>query len=138
MGRSGHLEALVVFEKWMQTTRDFLQLSASFPKRFRSSLTARMENLFLDVAELLTTAAYTRNRVALFDRLDDSLNRLRVMIRLCHEVGVISDAQYHGLAQALTETGRMIGGWKKAGGGGGSVVRGERSVEQSPLSPVEP
>ena len=137
MGRTGHLEALVVFEKWMQTTRDFLQLSASFPKRFRSSLTARMENLFLDVAELLTTAAYTRNRGALFERLDDSLNRLRVMIRLCHEVAVISDAQYHSLAQALTETGRMIGGWKKAGGAG-SAVRGDRSVDQSSLKPVEP
>jgi len=96
-----------------------------------------MENLFLDVAELLTTAAYTRNRGALFERLDDSLNRLRVMIRLCHEVAVISDAQYHSLAQALTETGRMIGGWKKAGGAG-SAVRGDRSVDQSSLKPVEP
>ena len=61
----------------------------------------------------------------------------RVQIRLSHEVGVISDAQYHSLAQALTETGRMIGGWKKAGGAG-SAVRGDRSVDQSSLKPVEP
>jgi len=137
MGRTGHLEALVVFEKWMQATRDFLLLSASFPKRFRSSLTSRMENLFLDVAELLTTAAYTRNRGVLFDRIDDTLNRLRVMIRLSYEVKVISDAQYQQLAQALTETGRMIGGWKKAGPGRGYVDRGDPMDDQTTPSPAE-
>jgi len=137
MGRTKHLETLIIFEKWMQTTRDFLLLSAAFPKRFRSSLTARMENLFLEMAELLTTASYTRNRSLLFDRIDDTLNRLRVQIRLSHEVGILSDAQYQGLAKALTETGRMVGGWKKADSNKISGYQDVQTNDQPSVFPTE-
>ncbi len=115
MATSGRLETLVVFEMWMQATKEFLQMSAGFPKRLRSSLTSRMENLFLEILEQLTTAAYKRNRTPIFNRIDDSLNRLRVLIRLSHEIGAISDGQYGGLARTMTETGKMIGGWRRSG-----------------------
>ncbi|HOD08723.1 MAG TPA: four helix bundle protein [Myxococcota bacterium] len=90
-------------------------MSAGFPKRLRPSLSSRMEILFLEILEHLTTAAYTRNRAQVFNRIDDSLNRLRVLVRLAHEIGVISDGQYGGLARTMTETGKMIGGWRRSG-----------------------
>jgi len=96
-----------------------------------------MENLFLEIAELLTTASYTRNRSMLFDRIDDTLNRLRVQIRLSHEVGILSDAQYQGLAKALTETGRMVGGWKKADSNKISGYQDVQTNDQPSVFPTE-
>lgn len=120
MDKSGitrkELETLVIFERWMQATADFFRMSAGFPKRLRPSLTARMENLFLRILELLTSAAYTKNRTRILDNVDDCLNRLRMLIRLSHKISVISDGQYEHLARELTETGRMLGGWKKSSG----------------------
>lgn len=97
-----------------------------------------MENLFLEVAELLTTAAYTKNRSQLFDRIDDTLNRLRVQIRLSHEVGILSDAQYQVFAKALTETGRMVGGWKKSALVRITANHDDRTDDQSTSSGFQP
>jgi len=53
---------------------------------------------------------------------------------LSHEVGILSDAQYQGLAKALTETGRMVGGWKKAALGRITANQDDRTDDQSTAS----
>lgn len=104
---------LVLFEKWMETTKWLMGVTQGFPKRLRHTLTDRVDLLSLEVLELLTSAAYQKRPGPLLAQVDDRLNRLRVLLRLCHELRVLSGGQYEQAARRTDEAGRLLGGWRK-------------------------
>jgi hypothetical protein len=105
---------LVLFEQWMETTKWLLDRTERFPKRLRHSLSTRTENLALGILEDVTTAAYRKNRKGLLSRTDEKMGRLKVLMRLAHELRLLSHNQYEEIATRLSEAGRMLGGWIKA------------------------
>ena len=111
--RSPVPDSLILFERWMGTTKWMLERTARFPTRLRHTLTNRVENKTLEILEGVTTAAYTRNRAPVLARVNDGLNRLRVLVRLCHELRLWSDGQYEEAARRMDEAGRILGGWMK-------------------------
>ncbi|MDY0001255.1 MAG: four helix bundle protein [Polyangia bacterium] len=128
---------LRLFEDWMDTTKWLLERTARFPKRLRASLTERVESLAIGILEDVTRAAYQgRGRKArTLEQADDRLSRLRVLIRLGHELEVLSHGQYEEAAVRLDGAGRMLGAWLRgqvevpgSGGraGGGSARSGRR------------
>lgn len=106
-------ESLILFERWMDNTKWILERTARFPARLRHTLTSRVENITLEILEGVTTAAYTKNRTAVLAKINDGLNRLRVLMRLSHELRVLSDGQYEEAARRMDEAGRILGGWMK-------------------------
>ena len=111
--RSPMPDRLILFERWMGTTKWMLERTARFPKRFRHSLTNHVENTTLEILEGVTTAAYSKNRTAVLSKVNDGLNRLRVLARLSHELRLWSDGQYEEAARRMDEAGRILGGWMK-------------------------
>jgi len=111
--RSRVPENLILFERWMDATKWMLNVTARFPKRVRQSLTSRVENTTLEILEGVTTAAYKKNRMVTLAGINDGLNRLRVLVRLSHELRVLSDGQYEEAARRMDEAGRILGGWMK-------------------------
>ena len=112
--RSRAPDRLILFERWMDTTKWLLILTARFPKRLRQSLTTRLESVALEILEGVTAAAYRRDRTETLAGINDALNRLRVLVRLSHELRLLSDGQYGEAAQRMDEAGRLLGGWMKA------------------------
>ena len=106
-------EQLPLFSIWMETTKWLLQTTEKFPKHRRFSLTNRMDNLALDILEGITEASYRKDRLALLQGCNLKLTRLRILIRLSHELGHLPHAAYERAAVELNEAGRMIGGWIK-------------------------
>lgn len=104
---------LRLFEEWMETTKWLLERTARFPKRLRSSLSSRIENLALGVLEDVTTAAHRKRKLATLKRADERLARLQVILRLCHELKLLSHNQYEEAAVRLADAGRMLGAWMK-------------------------
>jgi four helix bundle protein len=105
---------LVVFERWMETTRWIFERTQRFPKRLRHSLTERIERAALDVLEHLTAAAWRKSKEEILLRTDERLSQLRVLLRLAFELKVLSHGQYEEAAKRLSETGKMVGGWRKS------------------------
>jgi hypothetical protein len=97
----------------MDTTRWLLQKTHRWPRHLRQTLTQRVEAICLEALELITAAAYTRQRRALLADLDDRLNRLRVLLRLAHELAVLPHGHYLDAIARLAEAGRMLGAWRK-------------------------
>ena len=120
-------KGLLVFELWMDTTRWLLERTARWPKRLRHSLTLRVENLALETLEALTSAGWSRSPQRPLAAADDALNRLRVLLRLAHELEVLSYGHYEEAARRLDEAGKMIGGWRRSG-----RDRGSASTSPSP------
>ena len=112
--RASMPDSLLLFERWLDTTKWLLERTARFPKRLRHSLTDRLENTALEILEGVTTAAYTKDRAGILVEANEALNRLRVLVRLSQELRALSEGQYEEAARRIDEAGRMLGGWMKS------------------------
>jgi hypothetical protein len=63
--------------------------------------------------ERVTQAAYRRQRATLLAEANDVLNRLRVLLRLAHELKLLSGGQYENVSARVSEAGRMLGAWMR-------------------------
>ena len=96
---------------WFDFVCWLFQKTANFPKRFRSSLTTRIESNALLVLEILSTAQYTKAPTRLLHNASDGLDRLRILLRLAHRLRALDNRAYEHAAERITEPGRMLGGW---------------------------
>jgi hypothetical protein len=86
--------------KWLLVTTD------KFPKKARFTFTDRLVGLSLSIIEDLVEARYTRNKSAPLRHANLTLEKLRVVLRVCYETQILSkDASFK-----LNEVGKMLGG----------------------------
>jgi len=103
-----------VFTQWYQTLTWILTTAENFPKQARFSIASHLINAALETLELIVEAIYTKERHHILDRINLRLEQQRVLFRLAHDRQYLSTKQHEHIANALNETGRMIGGWRKA------------------------
>jgi len=70
--------------------------------------------LALDVIEDIVEARYSREKRAILSRANLRLEKLRVLLRLCHTLGYLPHARYEYAARAINDVGRRLGGWRRA------------------------
>jgi hypothetical protein len=92
-----------------------LPASEKFPRSWRVVLGRRLQEVGLGFLDLLLTArkCSTAERPALLRQADVELDRLRYTVRLCHEIGLLSQKQYRHASGLLAEVGRLLGTWIK-------------------------
>ena len=106
---------LLLFERWMDATRWLLERTSRFPKPLRHTLTERIELLAVGILEDVTSAAYRKDPRPDLEQANDKMNRLRVLVRLAHEMQALSHDAYREAAQRMAEAGRLLGGWARKG-----------------------
>lgn len=104
---------LILFEKWLDFSKWLFERTMRWPKHLRHTLTQRIETLTLEVLEDITTAAYQQDKTRTLQTANERPNRLRVLLRLAHEMTVLSHAHYQESAQRLSDAGRLLGAWLK-------------------------
>jgi len=104
---------LRVMAKWEEFTGWFLNHTGRWPKSARFTLTQRLENHALDVAELLVVARYDpRRRPRSLHRANLTLERMRHLLRLAKGANVCPRAGFETAMRGLDECGRMLHGWR--------------------------
>lgn len=63
--------------------------------------------------ELAIEARHVRPNDAILVQADVELAKLRLYLRLCHELDLLGRGQYGYAAQVVDELGRLLGGWMK-------------------------
>jgi len=101
-------------------THDFLlwlvPQTTKFPKSQRFVLAQRLHGSALTFYELLIRARKVRpNRSILVDA-DVELEKVRLHLRVAHELGLLSCGQYEHASRSVVEIGRLLGGWLKRDG----------------------
>jgi hypothetical protein len=99
-------------------TYDFLlwliPLTLKFPKAHRFLLAERLGAMALDFYDLILEAAlepeFQHERL---NQADRQLTRIRLYVRLSHDLHCLSLGQYEHAARLMDEIGRLIGGWKR-------------------------
>lgn len=90
-----------------------LQRTADLPKSHRFTVGQRLDNLTLDALLIVTRALYSTpaHKRPLLEELNLQLELLRVLWRLTHAQGWISQQQLIFVMGRIDEIGRMTGGW---------------------------
>ena len=85
-----------------------------FPRRQKFLLGDRIQATALDVLERLIEATYTKRREDSLGRANLSIEKLRFLCRLAHDLHYLDHRRFEHAARSLDETGRLVGGWRKA------------------------
>jgi hypothetical protein len=95
-----------------------VQVTAKFPRSQRFVLARTVQWTVLQFQERLIEAGMwdKRDPATALDRLERAdllLVKLRFYLRLCHDLGLLSDGQYAHVAAMVAEVGRLLGAWLK-------------------------
>ena len=106
-------EDLDIFVRWERFLLWLFTTTEKFPKRVRFTFSGRIDNLALDVLEKIIEAAYSRRKKELLVRVNLDIEKLRVLLRICHRQRFVSDKSFEYAVRELHEMGKMVGGWLK-------------------------
>ena len=104
-----------LFTKTFDFTSWLLGATNGFPRSQRFVATKRLLDAALDFMELLADANAQRGRarLAVLDRADAELDKVRLYLRLAYRWSWLSAGQYGHASQFVSEMGKLLGGWKK-------------------------
>ena len=85
-----------------------------FPRSQKFLLGDRIQTSALDVLERLIEATYSKRRGGPLTGANLGLEKLRFLFRLARDLGYLDHRRYEHAARSLDETGRLVGGWRKA------------------------
>ncbi len=106
--------------------------ASKFPRTHRFGLGERVTRQGLDLQETLVAAGLRRGpeRMALLFKADAQLAQLRLSLRMCRDLQLLSIGQYEHVATMLVEIGRLLGGWQKSISETGQAGRGAGSARR--------
>jgi len=113
MMNSNGPDDLPVFVRWMDYLNDLHVVLDRMPKKIRFSLSDRIFNLSLEVAEKLVKARYQKKKGPILNDINLSLEKIRILFRIAHEGKFINTKDFYRINKVLFEIGKMIGGWRK-------------------------
>jgi four helix bundle protein len=90
-----------------------MNLTENFPKSERFRLAKRIEDSAFDFYEEMIRAVKGHDKRRILLQADLELDKLRLYLRLAHQRKLTSHPQYLFAAEALTEIGKLLGGWLK-------------------------
>ncbi len=104
---------LPLFLHWEKAVCWLLGKTAKFPKNVRFTFTVRIENVALEILEEIIAARYARARLVHLERISADLDKLRILLRLCDQLGHLDHRGYERAMLWIAEAGRMTGGWRR-------------------------
>ena len=102
-----------IFAKSHDLLMWLLQHTAKFPKSERFRMAKRVEDSAFGFYDLIARATKARDKRRTLLEADLELDRLRLNVRLCVELKLLTPAQYEHAAGILVEIGKLLGGWIK-------------------------
>ena len=88
---------------------------SKFPRDQKFVLGDRMETLALDILDDLITAYYSStNKRSVLNSTNIKLERLRYLVRLSHDLKLISNKKYGIISGHINKIGGTLGNWIKS------------------------
>lgn len=91
-----------------------LRHTEKFPKSERFRMAKRVDDSAFAFYDLIARATKKRDKRRALLEADLELDRLRLNVRLCVELKLLTSAQYEHAAGIMVEMGKLLGGWIKS------------------------
>jgi hypothetical protein len=111
---SNPVQGAIVVGKAYDLVLWIVQKVEKFPQSYRFSVGQRLIDAALDLLLLLVEAAYRRDKREALGTASVRTNALPFLLRLAHDLRLLSGPAYAFAAERLDEAGRMIGGWERS------------------------
>lgn len=102
-----------LFVLWYDFAKWLLNKTEKFPKKTRFTFSGRIDNLALDIVEGIIEARWSKNKKEVLRRVDLNMEKLRVLLRMCHDLEYLDHKGYEFASKKINEAGKMVGGWRK-------------------------
>jgi len=107
------LKDLQIYQKIYDLILYSFPILNRFPKSQRFVLAQQIENQMLELEKLVIQANAERDKRRSLFRLDVELEKLRVLVRLAHDLKFMDMRRYALISERLVEIGKLLGGWIK-------------------------
>ena len=107
------LDKLIIYQKLYDLITYAFPIVNRFPKNQRFVLAQQIENSLLDAVKLVAKANLQRDKRRTLYELDIQLNMTKLLIRVAHDLNLLSHRHYGQMAMRMKEIGRLLGGWRK-------------------------
>lgn len=92
----------------------YLDRTNRFPKNRRVTLGDKIDNLLIEMLTTANLASMKSAKTSFLSKLNDDLETLRVLTRLCLNLKCLEIRQYEFVSGHIDEIGRQLGGWLKS------------------------
>ncbi len=99
--------------KSYQFTVWYIKKLERLPRNHRYTLGEKIQNECLELLMILTETIYSREKKRLLTQANQHIEKLRILSRLMHDLGLISEDNKRYILSNLQEIGAMSGGWIK-------------------------
>ena len=107
-------DEFLLFNKWEEFLKWLFNTTQKFPKKVRFTFTTRIDNCALDILEDIIEFRYDKKaRETGFMKINIKFEKLRILLRLCHELQYLSHKQFEFAVKHINEVGKMTGAWLK-------------------------
>lgn len=103
-----------IFSKTYDLLRWLIPATCKFPREQRFVLAAAVQRTTLQFQERIVEAARAKDPRLGLQQADTDLTKLRLYLRLCRDLKLLSPDQYEHVARMVNEVGRLLGGWLKS------------------------
>ena len=106
---------LIIFQKTYDLLVRIYKEVHNFPREYKYGLGENLKTTSLKALDWIILANSAINKTPCLKKVDQNIDRLRIYIRLCYSLKVISSKKYETLSKVVDEIGKMTGGWLKTG-----------------------
>lgn len=103
-----------IFTRTYDLLRWLIPATVKFPRQQRFVLADAVQRTALTFQEQLIEAGLSNQPSDPLRDADITLVKLRLYLRLCWDLQLLSPGQYEHVSRMVTEIGRLLGGWRKA------------------------
>jgi hypothetical protein len=111
-----------IFSKTFDLLAWLIPMTDKFPKSLRFVLARRVQDAAFNFYEAITAVSLSTHKRQHLEQADIELQRLRLYLRLSHELKLVSMGQYEHVSRMVVEVGTLLGGWQKQASGQSAAV----------------
>jgi hypothetical protein len=104
---------LIIYQKHYDLMVYSFPIIGRFPKEQRFVLGQQIENQMLEIGKMIIHANKLKQKRGKLYEIDIELEKLRFLIRLSKDLGMMSIKKYGHHCERINEIGKLLGGWLK-------------------------
>lgn len=107
-------EHLSIFQKSFDLMVRIYQETHNFPREYKYGLGQKIKDVCSELLDWIIIANSEKEKRPYLQKVNQQVDRLRIYVRLCRFLNIISKRKYEVLSKFIDEIGRMAGGWLKS------------------------
>lgn len=106
---------LPILQKITEAYKLWHNIMPHIPRLSRYTLGEKINNLFIEIAELILAAGYTskEHKHLAIQKASIRLDALKFFLQIAWELKALDNKKFSAVSLPLVEVGKMLGGWQK-------------------------